>query len=45
MSMTESTGAKIGAPIACLAPAGERLLCVGGTSAQVRAAYAAPGER
>ena len=30
---------RIGGPIACLAPSGERLLCYGGTSAQVRAAY------
>ena len=40
MSMSESTGAQDWRAIACLAPAGERLLCVGGTSAQVRAAYA-----
>jgi hypothetical protein len=40
MSMTETTGAQDWRAVACLAPGGERLLCVGGTSAQVRAAYA-----
>jgi hypothetical protein len=40
MSTNESTGAQDWRAIACLAPGGERLLCVGGTSAQVRAAYA-----
>src|SRR5258708_22844543 len=40
MSMTESTGAQDWRAVACLAPGGERLLCVGGASAQVRAAYA-----
>ncbi len=39
MSMTESTGAQDWRAVACLAPGGERLLCVGGSSAQVRAAY------
>lgn len=40
MSTTESTGAQDWRAVACLAPGGgERLLCVGGTSAQVRAAY------
>ena len=39
MSMSESTGAQDWRAIACLAPSGERLLCYGGTSAQVRAAY------
>lgn len=40
MSTNESTAAQDWRAIACLAPGGERLLCVGGTSAQVRAAYA-----
>jgi hypothetical protein len=40
MSATESTAAQDWRAIACLAPTGERLLCYGGTSAQVRAAYA-----
>ncbi len=40
MSMTESTAAQDWRAVACLAPGGERLLCVGGSSAQVRAAYA-----
>lgn len=40
MSMSESTGAQDWRAVACLAPGGERLLCVGGSSAQVRAAYA-----
>jgi hypothetical protein len=40
MSMPESTGAQDWRAVACLAPGGERLLCVGGSSAQVRAAYA-----
>ena len=39
MSMSESTGAQDWRAVACLAPGGERLLCVGGSSAQVRAAY------
>src|ERR1700712_6069602 len=39
MSMSESTGAQDWRAVACLAPSGERLLCYGGTSAQVRAAY------
>ena len=40
MSMTESTGPQDWRAIACLAPGGERLLCVGESSSQVRAAYA-----
>ncbi len=40
MSMSESTGAQDWRAVACLAPGGERLLCYGGSSAQVRAAYA-----
>jgi hypothetical protein len=40
MSTTETTGAQDWRAVACLAPTGERLLCVGGSSAQVRAAYA-----
>ena len=40
MSVNESTGAQDWRAVACLAPGGERLLCVGGSSAQVRAAYA-----
>src|SRR5947199_302596 len=40
MSMTESTGAQDWRAVACLAPGGERLLCVGESSSQVRAAYA-----
>ena len=39
MSNTESIGVQDWRAIACLAPSGERLLCVGGSSAQVRAAY------
>ncbi len=39
MSSAESTSAQDWRAVACLAPGGERLLCVGGTSAQVRAAY------
>ena len=39
MSVPESTGAQDWRAVACLAPGGERLLCVGGSSAQVRAAY------
>src|SRR3954447_13785188 len=39
MSISESTGAQDWRAIACLSPSGERLLCYGGTSAQVRAAY------
>ena len=37
--MSESTGVQDWRAIACLTPNGERLLCVGGSSAQVRAAY------
>src|SRR4051812_17632318 len=40
MSMTESTGAQDWRAGGCLAPGGVRLLCVGGSSSQVRAAYA-----
>lgn len=40
MSISESTAAQDWRAVACLAPTGERLLCVGGSSAQVRAAYA-----
>ena len=40
MSMTESTGAQDWRAVACLTPGGERLLCVGESSSQVRAAYA-----
>jgi hypothetical protein len=40
MSLAESTGAQDWRAIAILAPSGERLLCYGGSSAQVRAAYA-----
>ena len=39
MSMSESAGAQDWRAVACLAPGGERLLCLGGSSAQVRAAY------
>ena len=39
MSISESTGAQDWRAIACLAPGGERLLCVGESSSQVRAAY------
>ena len=39
MSISETTGAQDWRAVACLAPSGERLLCYGGTSAQVRAAY------
>lgn len=39
MSASEPTGAQDWRAVACLAPGGERLLCVGGSSAQVRAAY------
>lgn len=35
-----STGAQDWRAVACLAPSGERLLCVGESSSQVRAAYA-----
>src|SRR5262249_60431900 len=38
--MTQSTGAQDWRAVACLAPGGERLLCVGESSSQVRAAYA-----
>jgi hypothetical protein len=37
--MSESSGVQDWRAIACLTPNGERLLCVGGSSAQVRAAY------
>jgi hypothetical protein len=37
--MSESTGAQDWRAVACLAPTGERLLCVGESSSQVRAAY------
>src|SRR6187399_2903645 len=40
MSLSESTSHQDWRAVACLAPGGERLLCVGGSSAQVRAAYA-----
>src|SRR4029079_12127382 len=40
MSMSESSGAQDWRAVACLAPNGERLLCVGESSSQVRAAYA-----
>jgi hypothetical protein len=40
MSATETLAAQDWRAVACLAPSGERLLCVGGSSAQVRAAYA-----
>ena len=40
MSMSESSGAQDWRAVACLAPGGERLLCVGESSSQVRAAYA-----
>lgn len=40
MSVSESTAAQDWRAVACLNPSGERLLCVGGSSAQVRAAYA-----
>ena len=40
MSISESSGVQDWRAVACLAPNGERLLCVGGSSAQVRAAYA-----
>lgn len=39
MAMSESTGAQDWRAVACLAPGGERLLCVGESSSQVRAAY------
>lgn len=39
MNASETTGAQDWRAVACLAPGGERLLCVGGSSAQVRAAY------
>src|SRR5437762_8323664 len=35
-----SSGAQAWRAVACLAPNGERLLCVGESSSQVRAAYA-----
>ncbi|WZO99559.1 hypothetical protein EP7_001166 [Isosphaeraceae bacterium EP7] len=37
--MSESSGVQDWRAVACLTPNGERLLCVGGSSAQVRAAY------
>src|SRR6478609_6169811 len=40
MSMTESSGAQDWRGGGCLAPGGGGRLCVGGSSAQVRAAYA-----
>lgn len=40
MSMSESVGAQDWRAVALLTPGGERLLCFGGSSAQVRAAYA-----
>src|SRR3954468_11298255 len=39
MSMSQSSGAQDWRAVACLAPNGERLLCVGESSSQVRAAY------
>ena len=39
MSMSQSSGAQDWRAVACLAPGGERLLCVGESSSQVRAAY------
>jgi hypothetical protein len=39
MSMSQSSGAQDWRAVACLAPSGERLLCVGESSSQVRAAY------
>jgi hypothetical protein len=39
MNGSESTAAQDWRAVACLTPGGERLLCVGGSSAQVRAAY------
>lgn len=39
MSMSQSTGVQDWRAVACLAPGGERLLCVGESSSQVRAAY------
>jgi len=40
MSMSESNGPQDWRAVACLTPSGERLLCVGESSSQVRAAYA-----
>jgi hypothetical protein len=40
MSMSSSTGLQDWRAVACLAPGGERLLCVGESASQVRAAYA-----
>ena len=40
MSTSQSSGAQDWRAVACLAPGGERLLCVGESSSQVRAAYA-----
>lgn len=39
MSMSQSSAAQDWRAVACLAPSGERLLCVGESSSQVRAAY------
>jgi hypothetical protein len=39
MNSNETTGPQDWRAVACLAPGGERLLCFGGSSAQVRAAY------
>src|SRR3954449_5761116 len=36
---TQTSGAQDWRAVACLAPGGERLLCVGESSSQVRAAY------
>ena len=40
MSSSGTSGAQDWRAVACLAPTGERLLCVGESSSQVRAAYA-----
>src|SRR3954463_7091184 len=40
MSMSQSSGAQDWRAVACLAPGGERPLCVGGRSSQVQAACA-----
>src|SRR5919202_5765521 len=39
MAISEFSGAQDWRAVACLAPSGERLLCVGESSSQVRAAY------
>jgi hypothetical protein len=39
MSLSQSMGPQDWRAVACLAPTGERLLCVGESSSQVRAAY------